>query len=269
MYEIAPSNTALTPEQAFPFQQEIDTWNMESALERLIPKVESLKKVSVEVARELYIAHAALAQRGGDRRSEDAQVFGFCDFLEAVRISKKTAYFWLKLYDPVADRVRDPEELQALKNANPEIGEVSPAVQELQTKKEQLIAHAMATGERLYEEGWNELGCEKEFRIRALNRKLTNITRELYDKKVQYNWKNNDYFSTTVLAQGKTFAKFTMQTKEQMIAQNEVLEMLSAYLESFGDPAVRMAAVCNIGLRIRSTINKMHEADLEFEFNKE
>ena len=159
--------------------------------------------------------------------------------------------------------MRTPEELQTLKSANPELGAVSPAVQELQSKKERLIAHAMATGERLYDEGWNELGCEKEYRIRLLNKRLADIARELYDKKVKYNWKDDDYFSTTVLAQGKTYARFTMQTKEQMIAQNEVLEMLNKYLESFGDPAVRMAAVCNIGLRIRSTINRMHEVDME------
>lgn len=266
MNELIPSNTALTPEQAFPFQKEIDGWNMESAVQELRPKVELLKKASVDVCRMLYIAHAALAQRGGDRRSEDAQTFGFCDFLELVGISKKTAYVWLKMYDPATDSFRTPEEyaLANAKSANPGIGELSPEVQSLQTKKEQLIAHAMATGERLYDQGWNELGCEKEYRIRVLNKKLSDIARELYDKKVKYNWKDNDYFSTTVLAQGKTYAKFTLQTKEQMIAQNEVLEMMSRYLESFEDPSVRMAAVCNIGLRIRSTINSMHEADLEF-----
>lgn len=263
MYEIAPSNTALTPEQAFPFQQEIDTWNMESALERLIPKVESLKKVSVEVARELYIAHAALAQRGGDRRSEDAQVFGFCDFLEAVRISKKTAYFWLKLYDPVADRVRDPEELHALKNANPEIGEVSPAVQELQTKKEQLIAHAMATGERLYEEGWTELGCEREYTLRKSNERLAEITRTWMNKKISVGVGKNDYFSTTVLANAKQYAKINLESKEQYKAQMAVFDMLDLYLKSFSDPAVRMAAVCNMALRIRGTINDMHKSDVE------
>ena len=172
MNEIVPSNTSLTPEQAFPFQKQIDSWNMESAVEKLRPKVERLRKASVDVARDLFIAHEALAQRGGDRRSEDAQTFGFCDFLGLVGLSKKTAYLWLKLYDPVEDKVRTPEELQTLKSANPELGAVSPAVQELQSKKERLIAHAMATGERLYDEGWNELGCEKEYRIRLLNKRL-------------------------------------------------------------------------------------------------
>ena len=264
MNVLAPNN-ALTPQQAFPFQREIDTWNVENAISELQPKVEQLKKVSVEVCRSLYIAQQVLVQRGGDRRSEDAQTFGFTDFLEAVGLSKKTAYMWLKLYDAANDRVRTPEELQLenAKSANPAIGEVSPAVQELQTKKEQLIAHAMATGERLYDEGWNELGCEKEYRIRMANKRFTDLAREMSAKKVKYNWGTNDYFSNTILAQGKTFAKFNLQTKDQYAAQLEVLDMLNKYLMSFEDPSVRMAAVCNIGLRIRSTINEMHEIDLE------
>ena len=67
---------------------------MEKAVKNLQPKVEQLRKVSVDVVRDLWIAHAALAQRGGDRRSEDAQTFGFCDFLELVGLSKKMAYLW-------------------------------------------------------------------------------------------------------------------------------------------------------------------------------
>lgn len=265
MNELTPSSQALTPQQAFPFQKEIDSWNMEKAVQNLQPKVEQLRKVSVDVVRDLWIAHAALAQRGGDRRSEDAQTFGFCDFLELVGLSKKMAYLWLKLYDPANDKIRTPEEyaLENAKSANPATEEPSPAVKELQSKKEQLIAHAMATGERLFEEGWNELGCEKEYRIRCANKRFADIAREMCDKKVRYNWKENDYFSTTVLMQGKTFAKFNLQTKEQMVAQYEVLALLNKYLESFADPATRMAAVCNIGLRIRSTINQMHEVDLE------
>ena len=70
MNEIVPSNTSLTPEQAFPFQKQIDSWNLESAVKELRPKVERLRKASVDVARDLFIAHEALAQRGGDRRSD-------------------------------------------------------------------------------------------------------------------------------------------------------------------------------------------------------
>ena len=270
MNEIIATNTALTPEQAFPFQCEIDTWNVESAITALQPKVEQLRKVSVEVARDLYIAHQALARRGGDRRSEDAPVFGFCDFLEAVGLSKKTAYLWLKLYDPAADRVRTPEEL-ALENArsaNPALGEISPAQQELQSKREQLIAHAMATGERLYDQGWNELGCEAEYTLRKSNERLAEITRKWTSKKIAVSIGKNDYFSTTVLANAKNYAKINLQSKAQYEAQLAVFDMLDQYIKSFDDPATRMAAVCNMALRIRGAINDMHEADIKLGFTE-
>ena len=35
MNELVSSKTSLTPEQAFPFQKEIDSWNMENAVEGL------------------------------------------------------------------------------------------------------------------------------------------------------------------------------------------------------------------------------------------
>lgn len=264
MNEITPSNT-LTPEQAFPFQLEIDTWSVEEAVARVKPKVEQLKSVSLDVARDLWIAHEALAQRGGDRRSEDAQTFGFCDFLELVGLSKKTAYLWLKLYDAANDRVLTPEEYAVAnaKGANPEIGQTSPEVLALQNKREQLIAHAMATGERLYEQGWNELGCEKEYQKRAHNERLAEITRK-WMKKVQVSYYGkDDYFSTTVLANSKSFQKINLESKVQYEAQMAVFDMLDKYLQTFDDPSVRMAAVCNLGLRIRATINDLHKQDVE------
>ncbi|MBR5965383.1 MAG: hypothetical protein IK015_04645 [Treponema sp.] len=255
----------LTPEMAFPFQREIDSWDAAAAIQDLQPKVERLKSASVEVCRSLFIAHEALARRGGDRRSEDAQTFGFCDFLDAVGITRKTAYVWLKLYDPATDSFVAPEQLalQAAKQVNPATGELSPAVQELQSKKERLIAHAMATGERLYEEGWTELGCEKEYTLRKSNERLAEITRTWMNKKISVGVGKNDYFSTTVLANARNYAKINLESKEQYKAQMAVFDTLDLYLKSFSDPATRMAAVCNMALRIRGTINEMHKVDVE------
>ena len=246
---------ALTPEQAFPFQREIDTWNVESAITALQPKVEQLRKVSVEVARDLYIAHQALAQRGGDRRSEDAPVFGFCDFLEAVGLSKKTAYLWLKLYDPAADRVRTPEEL-ALENAR----SANPVLPQEDGDFERLVAHAMATGERLA--GWTD-AHEKEYKRRRDNERFAELARTWGKQKIKLNWGNDDYFSQTLLKNGKLYTKINLESKEQMKAQLEVFDMLSAFLSSFANPQTRLAAVCNIGLRVRQLVNEIAEQDRE------
>lgn len=254
MNELVASNTVLTPEQAFPFQKEIDTWNMENAVAELRPKVEQLKKVSVEVCRALFIAHEALAQRGGDRRSEDAQTFGFTDFLELVGISKKTAYVWLRLYDPATDSFVTPEETEVrkLKGAN-------SALPETDHEFERLIAHAMATGERLA--GWTD-AHEREFKRRKANERFAEMARRWGTKKVRTNWGSDDYFTLTVL-KNKDYAKFNLQTREQFSAQLEVFDMLNGYLKSFDDPATRLAAVCNIGLRVRSLVNEIAESERE------
>ncbi len=253
MYEIAPSNTALTPEQAFPFQQEIDTWNMDEAVARIRPKVEQHQKLSAELARDLWIANSVLARRGGDRRSEDAQVFGFCDFLELVGVSKKKAYLLLKLYVPEEDKLLtfDEYDQRHLKNAN-------PAIPQLDSDFERLVAHAMATGERLA--GWtNE--HEAEYRKRKDNEKFAELARKWSSQKIKLNWGNNDYFSQTLLKNGKMYTKVNLETKEQYKAQLEVFDMITTFLESFANPQVRLAAVCNIGLRIRQFVNDIAEEE--------
>ncbi len=253
MNELVASNTALTPEQAFPFQKEIDTWSMENAVAELRPKVDQLKKVSVDVCRSLFIAHEALAQRGGDRRSEDARTFGFIDFLELVGISKKTAYVWLKLYDPATDSFITPEEIEVkkLKSAN-------PALPQTDSEFERLIAHAMATGERLA--GWtNE--HDRVYKIRKANERLADLARTWGKKKIRLNWGDDDYFSRTLLHNGKMYTKINLESKAQYEAQLNVFGVLTDFLTSISDPATRLAAVCNIGLRVRELVNEIAEED--------
>ena len=256
MNEIATTNgTSITPEQAFPFQKEIDTWNMDEAVARIRPKVEEHKKLSAELARDLWIANSVLARRGGDRRSEDAQVFGFCDFLELIGVSKKKAYLLLKLYVPEEDKLLtfDEYDERRLKSAN-------PTVPQIDSDFERLVAHAMATGERLA--GWTN-AHEAEFRKRKDNERFAELARTWGKQKIRLNWGNDDYFSQTLLKNGKMYTKINLESKEQMKAQLEVFDMLSAFLSSFENPQVRLAAVCNIGLRIRQLVNEIAEQDKE------
>ena len=255
MNELTTSNTALTPEQAFPFQKEIDSWDIGVAAAQLRPKVEHFRKVSLEVARELWIAHEALAQRGGDRRSEDAPSIGFCDFLELVGLSKKTAYLWLKLYDAANDRVLTPEEF-ALANAK----SANPALPQIDSEFERLIAHAMATGERLA--GWtNE--HERVYKIRKANERSAELARTWGKKKIKLNWGDNDYFAKTLLHNGRQYTKINLENRNQYEAQLNIFGALSDFLTSIENSATRLAAVCNIGLRVRELVNEIAETDRE------
>ena len=111
MNSIVPSNNSVSAKQAFPFEQEIIQWDLESAINRCAENFHSFQKSAALLAKDLYIAHEVLAVRGGNRRTEEAPEFTWTDFCDAVGISRKTAMLWMRLYDPVNDRVRTPEEL--------------------------------------------------------------------------------------------------------------------------------------------------------------
>ncbi|MDE5899000.1 MAG: hypothetical protein K2H09_07050 [Treponemataceae bacterium] len=253
MNEIAAVST-VPATQGFPFEREIMEWDVEAAVARIRPKVEAFHRVAEDLAKDLYIAHEALARRGGDRRSEDAPEYTWSDFCAAVGISRKTAMLYMRLYDPAEDRVRSPEEIQA---ARP------PALAEDPDKFERLVTHAVETGERLYNEGWSD-AHEREFRRRAENRHFAEMARKWGSRKIKLNWRGRDYFSEA-MQNARQYARFSLETKEQTLAQFELFEQLAAYLKSFGDPGTRLAAAYNIGLRVRDVVNEMASRTAEID----
>lgn len=242
MNNIVPVNNSIS--EAFPLEKEVMSWNLEEAIQRVKPKVESFKRSAQDLAKDLFIAHEALARMGGDRRSENAPVFTWSDFCDVVGLSRKTATLYCRLYDPVQDRVLDPEEIKPLKTINPA---------ELEDGHEARVAHAMATGERLA--GWTQED-EKEYKKRKANEHFAELADKWGKKKIKTRTIGRDYFSEAI-GNAKQFARFNLQTKEQSLAQFELFDELTAYLKTFDDPATRLAAGYNIGLRVREIINDM------------
>lgn len=243
MNVIAPNQTTVPAAQAFPFEREIIEWDLETAIERIKPKVENFKRSAADLAKELFIAHEVLAVRGGDRRTEDAPLFTWSDFCDIIGLSRKTAGLYMKLYDPVEDRVRTPEEMVPLRQA-PQLDDGG---------HEMRVARAMATGERM--SGWTDAD-EKEFKVRKANEHFAELARKWGSKKIKTNFKGRDYFSEA-MANAKQYSRFSLQTKEQSLAQFEVFDHLTDYLKSFEDPGTRLAAGYNIGLRVREIINDL------------
>lgn len=243
MNGLTVTNGTVPAAQAFPFEREIIEWDLETAIERIKPKVENFKRTAADLAKDLFIAHEVLAVRGGDRRTEDAPQFTWSDFCDVVGISRKTAGIYMKLYDPAEDRVRTPEELTPLKNVTP----IDDGGHEAR------VAHAMATGERLA--GWTDAD-EKEFKKRKANEHFAEMAQKWGTKKIKTNFKGRDYFSEA-MQNAKQFTRFSLQTKDQSLAQFELFEHLTDYLKSFDDPGTRLAAGYNIGLRVREVINDL------------
>lgn len=243
MNELVTAKNGITAQEAFPYEQEIITWNLESAIERCRNNFNSFQRSAALLAKDLFIAHEALARMGGDHRSENAIVFTWSDFCETVGISRKTAMLWMRLYDPIQDRVLAPEEITPVKTIN-SIDDGG---------HENRVAHAMATGER--PAGWTQED-EKEFKKRKANEHFAELADKWGKRKIKTRTIGRDYFSEAI-GNAKQFARFNLQTKEQSLAQFELFDELSSYLKSFDDPATRLAAGYNIGLRVREIINDM------------
>ena len=253
MNELEKTEGTLTPSEAFPFEKEIIGWEHDSAVERVGALGNIVKANGCDLARELFIAHEALARRGGDRRSEEAARYSFTDFLNEAKISRKTAYFYLKCYDPVENRLLDPEEVKPSAAGREGVTPYSEA----------RVVRAMETGERA--EGWT-VNDEHEYKIRAYNRKCADLTRKWLKGKVITNYKNKrDYFAEVLEASNaRQYSKVSLPRKEQAIAQAEVFEHVADFLRMIEDPAVRLAAAFNTGLKIRQIINELAESEAEF-----
>lgn len=95
----------------------MEPWTFDRAVEIVRSRFKSWNKLTVELARELYVANLALTNPGhrSDLTSSQSETrfHTFEDFLKAVNIPKPTAYRWLALYDPKEDRLLDIEEFKA------------------------------------------------------------------------------------------------------------------------------------------------------------
>ncbi len=101
----------------------LEPWNYEKSVEAGKALISAFRKVSLDLVRELYVAHEALSCQGyrsDKNRILDAsnadfvpngtrlQTFeGYC---EDIGLSRKTAYNWLALYIPEEDRLLTVEE---------------------------------------------------------------------------------------------------------------------------------------------------------------
>lgn len=152
--------------------QILEPWNYEKSVERTKDLVSAFRKVSLDLVRELYVAHEALSCQGyrsDKNRISDAsnadfvpngtrlQTFeGYC---EDIGLSRKTAYNWLALYLPDQDRLLTVEEAKDLLE------------QRYQKLRQLVVEHIGDSSWR--PEGWIkafEARYQKELRAAELNR---------------------------------------------------------------------------------------------------
>lgn len=254
------NSSLTTTTQAFPMEREIITFERISFVGKMKAVVKRQKENSLQFARGLFIAHEALARLGGDRRSEDAEgSYSFRDFLAEIEVSPKTAYSYLRHYNPFEDRLLTPEELSLVpKKTGAEI----PA--DLAAEKaefERMVAYAMETGVRL--DGWtNE--HERELRVRSESRRVKELLEKWNTKKIKtvYKGPDRDYFGEA-MQNARRYTKVLLPSKDLSVEQAKVCEHIADFLKAIDDPGTRMNAAYGIGLRIRQLINDLAAAEAE------
>ncbi len=146
-------------------QAEIDNWDYNESVKTFAGKIQEHRSLSLEIVRELFIAHAYFAKMGdeiskrnlkggtppivpngtiGKTMSEKGEI-SFSSYLEEIGIARRTAYNWLKRYIPGEDRLLEVEEAKAIERKQKE---------EHYQHIMNLVNHYVRTGKRPKE--WDE-----------------------------------------------------------------------------------------------------------------
>jgi hypothetical protein len=101
----------------------IARWNYEKSVEKVKPLVLRWKGLTIQVARELYLARKFLTSQRGQRRdprADDYLAYSWSGYCEAINLPRQTANGWLRDFIPAElsetgeDVLLSKEELKAL-----------------------------------------------------------------------------------------------------------------------------------------------------------
>lgn len=246
---IAPNNTENAPR----LTALIARWDFDKAVERLRPKVQRWSALTVELARELYIAQKYLKGQKGQRTDPEAEDYIFytwSDFCGAIGMSRQTANGYIRRFLPAEltdngeDRLLSPEEVKALS---------APETPATTSEQESLIMRYMATGER--PEGWNR-GLEKIVRERELAAKAKAV-QEVWNGRLKPDTRR-DYFAEIQAIAGKR-KRFSLKTPEQVSAQAVMFRTIHEYFELFDKLPDLLAAAANLSDKVHFVANYFAE----------
>jgi hypothetical protein len=246
---IAPNNTENAPQ----LTAVIARWNFDKAVERLQPKIQRWGALTVELARELYIAQKYLNGQKGQRKDPDAADYiryTWSDFCDAIGMSRQTANSYIRrflpseLSDSGEDQLLSPEEFKALS---------APELPVTNQEQERLIAQYNATGVR--GEGWTR-ELDKIVRERTLAQKAKEVM-EVWNGRFKLDTKR-DYFSEIQAIAGKQ-KRFHLKTPEQVSAQTVMFRTIHEYFELFDKLPDLLAAAANLTDKVHFVANYFAE----------
>lgn len=233
----------------------VSIWKYQDSVDRVRPLVLNWKNLTVELARELYIAREALNGRQGQRKDPDAADYinyTWNDFCEEIGISRRTANNWLSLFVP-AEHSETGTDLLLDKRPSTRDAEWVASERDM---REGRIGQFRATGVR--PEGWTK-DDELELRIRLSNERLRRLADEIHQMKSHSIKPRKDYLSEVI---ANTRGRKYKLSPDQQIMEADLHSAIKSYLMTFSDPTTRLKIAYNLSTVLRDTVNELTEYDL-------
>lgn len=233
----------------------VSRWKYKESVSRVAPLVLNWKNITVELARELYLAREALNNQRGQRKDPDADDYidyTWNDYCEEIGLSKRTANSWLSCFVPaeLSDTGTD-----LLLDKRP----VDPDTERAATERdlrENRIGQFRATGVR--PDGWTP-DDEVELRKRLYNERIHKLAFELNGMKASSIKPRRDYLSEVVASSRGRKYKLG---PDQQIMEADLQSAIKSYFMTFSDMTLRLKVAYNLSNCLRDIVNELTEFDL-------
>ena len=250
---IAPNNGS-----EIALQEKIFKWDFQKSVEKTAPKIAKWKALTVDIARELYLAREYLNNQTGQRKDPSAPDyirFTWNDYCEHIGVPRSTANNWLRAFVPAElsddgeNKLYSAEELRQLNAAN---GPAEAAAQE------ERIASFLKTGKR--PDGWTRAD-EKELSNRMAAKRAKEVAAVWCGRRLKVQ-PRRDFFAE-IMEHGEDLRKFRLETAEQTDLQMQTFDAIDDYLRSFSTMTSRLQAAYNLSIKLKDTVNYYAELDLQ------
>ncbi len=252
-----PNKIAPNEENSTALVVAVGKWKYDTSVRQITPKVMKWKGLTVEIARELYLARDALNGQSGQRKDPDAPDYiqhTWADYCDAIGVSKRTANGWLSMFVP-AELSDSGEDI--LMDQRPPAQDAEQIAAERYAREER-IASYRATGTK--PEGWTDED-EIELRKRLANERIHKLAMEMHSRRIGSIKPKRDYLSE-VAKNTKTLRRFSM-TPDQQILEADLQSTVKSFFFTFNDPENRLKVAYNLSMAIKDLVNELTEYDMQ------
>ncbi len=238
-------------------QKKIAKWDAEKSVKKLIPKIERWKKLTVEIARELFIAHEYLTTQKGQRtdpEAEDYISYTWSDYCSEIGLSRQTAHNWLKRFIP-AERSEDQQDILLSPEAMRQAAE-EKKLEDLESREARLAYYKKYND---YPEGWTNAD-RLEYQRREDQERAKKLA-DMWMGNIPATKPKRDYFQDILNATRGRKKRFALPPGQEVI-QAQTFNTLDQYICLFPDYKTKIMAAINLQEKLKRMVNIYAEEEL-------